>query len=97
MLPTASTMPHGPLDTPCPHGTRVHPTPHATPAAQAELTAAMRSLGACEADAEQMLQALDADADGRIDFSEFCACASPLYTSSATALRRAFDFFDSDG
>jgi len=64
---------------------------------QAELSAAMRSLGACDADAEQMLQALDADADGRIDFSEFCACASPLYMSSATALRRAFDFFDSDG
>jgi Ca2+-binding EF-hand superfamily protein len=57
----------------------------------------MRSLGACEADAEQMLHALDVDADGRIDFDEFCACASPLYKSSTTALRRAFDFFDLDG
>jgi len=61
-----------------------------------ELSAAMQSLGAGEENAEKMLRLLDANADGRIDFDEFCACASPLYKSSTTALRKAFDFFDTD-
>lgn len=43
------------------------------------------------------LASLDTDGSGGIDFDEFCAAASPLYASSAVALRAAFDFFDADG
>jgi len=61
-----------------------------------ELQGACRVLGANESEAEAMLDALDTDHDGGISFEEFLRAAAPLYLSSRAAIRRCFDFFDTD-
>lgn len=62
-----------------------------------ELHKTMRTLGTSDADAGEMLKSLDEDRDGSLSFDEFARKVAPLYQESSTALRRAFDFFDSDG
>jgi len=61
-----------------------------------EMRSAMRALGASESDAAMRISSLDADHDGRISFTEFCSAAAPLYQDSEAALRRAFEYFDTD-
>lgn len=63
-----------------------------------ELQHVMRSLGAHEEQAKQIMQAADVqESDGALSFDEFCAVVGPIYEHSHQALRRAFDLFDQDG
>ena len=62
-----------------------------------ELHKTMRTLGTSDAGAGEILKSLDEDRDGSLSFDEFARKVAPLYQESSTALRRTFDFFDSDG
>ena len=57
----------------------------------------VRSLGAKESDAARLLAEADADGDGLISFDEFAALVRPIYDESCTALKHAFEMFDTDG
>jgi Ca2+-binding EF-hand superfamily protein len=61
-----------------------------------ELVHVVCHLGGTEADAECMLEAMDANHDGLITFEDFCTASAPLYNGGQAALRRAFDLIDDD-
>ena len=64
----------------------------------AELLSKFKALGASEEEANGVMELIDSHHTGDISFDEFASAIGPLMASrKSSALKRAFDRFDTDG